>query len=119
MNQIKSIDVEIVSSSDNYLPASAQVLLSLLDVSRADAPAVSQAELRLQCAGVLPIKLQLACDLSQLDPRGSYVLAVRIEQNGQLQFINNAHHAVNPHTLSGTERVVVDNVTTPAVVLHD
>ncbi|MEW2971325.1 YbaY family lipoprotein [Pseudomonas juntendi] len=77
------------------------------------------AELRLQCAGVLPIKLQLACDLSQLDPRGSYVLAVRIEQNGQLQFINTTHHAVNPHTLSGTERVVVDNVATPPVVLHD
>lgn len=68
------------------------------------------AELRLQCAGVMPIKLQLACDLSQLDPaRQLHALAVRIEQNGQLQFINTTHHAVNPTPLSGTERVVVDN----------
>ncbi|QXH50408.1 YbaY family lipoprotein [Pseudomonas fakonensis] len=112
MTQLKSFDVEIVSSGDNQLPASGEVQLSLLDVSMADAPAISHAELRLRCAGVLPITLQLTFDSSQIDPSRDYALGVSIEQDGRLQYINTYHHAIQPGTMTGTQRVTVDKVAT-------
>ncbi|MFK3775072.1 YbaY family lipoprotein [Pseudomonas sp. NPDC089406] len=110
MPHLKSFNVEIVSSGDNQLPACAEVQLSLLDVSMADAPAISHAELRLRCAGVLPITLQLTFDSSQIDPSRDYALSASIENDGKLHFINTYHHCVEPGTAAATQRVTVDNI---------
>jgi len=118
MTQLKSFNVEIVSSSDNRLPPSGQVQLSLLDVSLADAPAVSQAELRLRCGGVMPINLQLAFDSSLIDPRRTYAWSVRIEKDGKLHFINTSRHPIDPYRVFGTQRVVVDSVAGAVEGMH-
>ncbi|WP_338746292.1 YbaY family lipoprotein [Pseudomonas putida] len=112
MSQIKSFNVEIVSSGDSTLPPSGQVRLSLLDVSLADSPAVSLAELRLRCSGLMPIHLQMTFDSSLIDPRHDYALAVRIEKDGQLHYMSTSRHPIEPHTLNGIQRVTVDQVAT-------
>ncbi|QHG66644.1 YbaY family lipoprotein [Pseudomonas putida] len=118
MTQLKSFNVEIVSSGDNTLPRSGQVQLSLHDVSIADAPAISLAEMRLRCGGLMPINLQLTFDDKQIDPRRSYALGVRIEKDGQLLYINTSHHPIEPDTVSGTQRVTVDKVGTWVDGIH-
>ncbi|MFJ4442119.1 YbaY family lipoprotein [Pseudomonas sp. NPDC089422] len=110
MTQMKSIDVEIVSSGDGALPAAAQVQLSLLDVSLADAPSVSLAEVQLRCGGTMPIRLQLNFDDSEIDSHRSYSLAVRIEKDGQLLYINTSSHPIKPKTELDTQRVIVDKI---------
>ncbi|MGJ7549246.1 YbaY family lipoprotein [Pseudomonas alloputida] len=118
MTQMKTFNVEIVSSGDNVLPPSGQVQLSLLDVSLADAPAISLAELRLRCGGLMPINLQLTFDSSQIDPRHSYALSARVEKDGQLLYINTSHHPIKPDTVFGTQRVTVDKVATNVDGIH-
>ena len=111
MPNMKSVDVEIVSSGDITLPASGLVKLSLLDVSLADAPSVTLTELRLRCSGKMPICMPLSFDNSQIDPRRSYSLAVRIENNeGRLLYINTSTHTIKPDTVFGIQRVTVDKV---------
>ncbi|MNV44815.1 hypothetical protein D3C71_1365850 [compost metagenome] len=107
---LKSLDVEIVSSGDDILPPSGHVQLSLLDVSHEDAGAVSLAELRLRCAGRMPINLQLSYDLRLVDPSRSYALAVRIEQQGQLLYINTSQHSIKLDKPLGKVQVMVEKV---------
>ncbi|MGE8322642.1 MAG: YbaY family lipoprotein [Pseudomonas sp.] len=118
MTQMKSFNVEIVSSGDNTLPPSGQVELSLLDVSLADAPAIRIAELRLRCGGPLPLNLQLTFDSKQIDSRRRYALLVRIENDGQLLYINTSHHPIKPETVFGTQRVTVDKIASSVEGIH-
>ena len=112
MTQMKTFNVEIVSSGDSTLSPSGQVQLSLLDISRADAPAISIAELRLRCGGLMPINMPMTFDSSLIDPRHDYALAVRIEKDGKLHYMNTSRHPVDPGSVSGTQRVTVDQVAT-------
>ena len=59
MTQMKTLDVEIVSSGDNTLAPSGLVELKLIDISKADARSISLAELRLRCGGLMPIKITM------------------------------------------------------------
>ena len=111
MTQMKTLDVEIVSSGVNTLEPYGLVKLQLIDVSKADAPSISLAKLRLRCGGKMPINLSLTFDTSLIDPRRSYALAARIEIDGQLRYINKNRHSIEPATVSGTQRVTVDPVT--------
>ena len=112
MTQMKTLDVEIVSSGDNTLAPSGLVELKLIDISKADARSISLAELRLRCGGLMPIKLPLTFDTSLIDPRHSYALAARIEIDGQLRYITTSRHSIEPATVSGTQRVTVDQIAT-------
>ncbi|CAB5611147.1 hypothetical protein CXG50_17165 [Pseudomonas plecoglossicida] len=112
MTQMKTLDVEIVSSGDNTLAPSGLVELKLIDISKADARSISLAELRLRCGGLMPINLPLTFDTSLIDPRRSYALAVRIEIDGQLRYITTSRHSIEPATVSGTQRVTVDQIAT-------
>ncbi|MGE7993272.1 YbaY family lipoprotein [Pseudomonas sp. NPDC089554] len=118
MTQLKSFDVEIVASGDDTLTPSALVVLSLLDISLADAPAISLAELRLRCGGRMPINLQLNFDLSQIDPRHTYTLAAQIEKDGQLLYINTTHHLVDLNTLVERQRVTVEKLPAGVEGIH-
>ena len=118
MTTLKSINVEIDSPIERMLPPSGLVKLSLRDVSLADAPAIEVAELRLRCGGLMPIQLQLTFDSSQIDPRRSYSLAVRIERDGTLEYITTRTHPIKPDTVFGTQRVVVDKVAMQMDGLH-
>ncbi|MCO6691078.1 YbaY family lipoprotein [Pseudomonas asiatica] len=112
MTQMKTLDVEIVSSGDNTLAPSGLVELRLIDISKADARSISLAELRLRCGGLMPINLPLTFDTNLIDPRRSYALAARIEIDRQLRYITTSRHSIEPATVSGTQRVTVDQIAT-------
>ncbi|MFJ4429723.1 YbaY family lipoprotein [Pseudomonas sp. NPDC089395] len=116
---IQSLNIEIVASNDGTLPPSALVQVSLEDVSMLDAPAICHAQLRLRCAGTMPINLHLNYDSRQIDPRNTYALMVRIEQDGQLLYINSSSHVVEPDKVKGTVRVTVDKIDSMSDEIHD
>ncbi|AXM98255.1 YbaY family lipoprotein [Pseudomonas plecoglossicida] len=115
---IQSLSIEIVASSDGTLPPSALVQVSLDDVSRADASAICNAQLRLRCGGTMPINLRLNYDSLQIDPRHTYAVAVRIEQDGQLRYINTRAHEVELDKVKGKVRVIVDKIDSMSDGIH-
>lgn len=76
------------------LPSSATVLVQLVDVSKADAPAEVIAEDRVTGAtgGSIPYRLQF--DQSRIKLGRSYALQARISDGDRLLFINTARHAI-------------------------
>lgn len=76
------------------LPSSATVLVQLVDISKADAPAEVIAEDRITGAtgGSIPYRLQF--DQSRIKLGRSYALQARISDGDRLLFINTTRHAV-------------------------
>lgn len=94
------------------LPADAQLTVSLNDVSLADAPAKVLARQEINTAGKqVPISFTLTYDPTQVQANHTYSISARIEQQGQLLYINTEHIRVK---LDGTDpqsvRVKVDAV---------
>lgn len=76
------------------LPPSAVVIVKLVDVSLADAPAVLIVEQVIATAGrQVPFEFALAYDTSRIQPSHTYAVQVRIEVGGKLLFISDT---VNP-----------------------
>ena len=76
------------------LPESASVLVQLVDVSKADAPAEVIAEHRITGATGSPIPYRLQFDQSRIKLGRSYALQARISDGDRLLFINTARHVV-------------------------
>lgn len=77
------------------LPPTAVVKVQLVDVSRADAPAVVVGEQLIETAGKqVPFSFAIAYDPAGIDERMSYAVQVRIEAGGRLLFINDQRYAV-------------------------
>lgn len=77
------------------LPPNATVVVRLLDISRADAPAEKIAETVVETNGrQVPIPFELSYDPSRIDPRMSYALEAVIEIDGQRMFRNDTVHPV-------------------------
>ncbi|RUS66108.1 hypothetical protein CUZ56_02186 [Saezia sanguinis] len=94
------------------LPADAQLTVSLNDVSLADAPAKVLSRQEINTAGKqVPISFTLTYDPTQVQANHTYSISARIEQQGQLLYINTEHIGVK---LDGTDpqpvRVKVDAV---------
>lgn len=87
------------------LPETAIATVSLIDVSLADAPAVTLAEQVIDPAGQVPIRFVLDVDESAIEDGRSYAISARIEVEGELWFINDTRIAVDP--LNQTEPVAV------------
>jgi uncharacterized lipoprotein YbaY len=68
------------------LPPDATVVVKLVDVSRADAPAVVLAEQKIVPEGSVPVAFELEYDPAQIDERMSYAVQARIEAGGGLMF---------------------------------
>lgn len=86
------------------LTPNAVVEVKLLDVSRADAPAVTIAEQVIRAAGrQVPIEFELRYDPRRIDDRHRYAVQARILEDGKLWFINTqafpAITAGNPNTV--------------------
>lgn len=77
------------------MPSSAILEVTLVDVSRADAPAITLAS-----QGAIfgdrqvPIPFELVYDPDQIDPRFSYAVQARIIVEGQLRFITTTRFPV-------------------------
>lgn len=77
------------------LPPTAVIKVQLVDVSRADAPAVVLGEQRIEAAGKqVPFSFVIAYDPAGIDERMSYAVQARIETGGRLLFINDHRYAV-------------------------
>jgi len=77
------------------LPPDAMVKVQLVDVSRADAPAVVLGEQLIEAAGKqVPLSFVIAYDPAGIDERMSYAVQVRIEAGDRLLFISDQHYAV-------------------------
>lgn len=76
------------------LPPGATVKVQLVDVSRADAPAIVINEKSLVTTGGPPYAFELTYDPAKIDPSHSYAVQARIERDGKLIYINDARHGV-------------------------
>ncbi len=98
-NQVRT-DVSTVTGTVTYLPrialpANAVVEVSLVDVSRADAPATTLASQSIITGGrQVPIPFELVYNPEQIEPRFTYAVQARITVDGQLRFINTTQFAV-------------------------
>jgi uncharacterized lipoprotein YbaY/heat shock protein HslJ len=87
------------------LTPNAVIEVKLLDVSRADAPAVTIAEQMIKPAGrQVPIAFALGYDPGRINERSRYVIQARILESGQVTFINTQAYPVvtvgNPNTVN-------------------
>ncbi|HEY0274822.1 MAG TPA: YbaY family lipoprotein [Paenirhodobacter sp.] len=91
------------------LPPGAEIAVSLVDVSRADAPAETLAETRIIPETQVPVPFSLSYDASRITPGHSYALQARISHDGQLMFISTTRH---PVLTGGTDetQIVVERV---------
>lgn len=77
------------------LPPAAVVKVQLVDVSRADAPAVVLGEQSIETAGrQVPFSFAVAYDPAVIDERMSYAVQARIEAGGRLLFVSDRRYAV-------------------------
>ncbi|NNN28154.1 MULTISPECIES: YbaY family lipoprotein [Pseudomonas] len=106
-----SLDGEVVYLQRIALPPTAQVTVSLQDVSLADAPVTELARQQLDSGRQVPLAFHLDYERNQVKPGHSYAVSARIEDNGRLLFITTERHSVK---LDGSDpqplRVRVDPV---------
>ncbi len=77
------------------LPPDALIKVQLVDVSRADAPAVVIGEQVFEAGGrQVPFAFEILYDPSKIDERMSYAVQARIEEGGRLRFISDRHYPV-------------------------
>ena len=77
------------------LAPSAVIKVQLVDVSRADAPAVVVGEQLIEAGGrQVPFAFKIPYDPARIDQRYTYAVQARIEDGGRLLFINDQHYAV-------------------------
>lgn len=77
------------------LPSTAILEVFLLDVSRADAPAITLAKQSGQIKGQIPLPFCLTYDPAEVEPGHSYEISARIENNGRLLFTTTTHNPVD------------------------
>lgn len=77
------------------LPPNAVIKVQLVDVSRADAPAIVLGEQVFQASGRQPpFAFQISYDSAKVVANYSYAVQARIEVDGKLRFVSDQHYAV-------------------------
>jgi uncharacterized lipoprotein YbaY len=77
------------------LPPTAVVKVQLVDVSRADAPAIVLAEQVLTTGGKqVPFAFEILYDPAKIESNHAYAVQARIEEAGRLRFVNDQRYAV-------------------------
>ncbi len=93
------------------MPPNAVLEVSLIDVSRADAPAITLASQSMVFGDrQVPLPFELVYNPDQIDPRLSYAVQARILVDGELRFINTSRFAVITQGNPTTVEVIVDRV---------
>ena len=98
----------VVYHAREALPSAAVLTLRLLDVSRADAPAVVLAERSISNPGNSPIPFRLSYPIGGIQPGRRYVIEARIEVTGRLWFYSTEQHVVTPQNAAQPHEVRVD-----------
>jgi uncharacterized lipoprotein YbaY len=111
-------DYETVTGTVFYrpriaLPPNAVIEISLVDVSRADAPAVTVATQQSLVGQQIPFPFTLIYDPGDIDSRFAYGIQARITVDGELQFVTTSNFPVitadNPTTDVAVEVDLVDS----------
>ena len=76
------------------LTPDAVVEVKLIDVSRADAPAITVEEHIIENPGQVPIAFEIEYDPAEIDTRFTYAIQVRIMEGDDLAFINDTTYQV-------------------------
>jgi putative lipoprotein len=93
------------------LPPSAVITVQLVDVSRADAPAVLIAEQVIPTRGrQVPFEFALAYDASRIQASHTYAVQVRIEDGGRLLFISDTVNRAITQDAPGQLDIVVRRI---------
>jgi putative lipoprotein len=80
------------------LSQAAVLKVQLVDVSRADAPAIVIGEQVIRSNGnQVPFAFEIACHSTTSETNHSYAVQARIEDDGRLSFINGQRYAVIAH----------------------
>ncbi len=99
------------SQAATPLPAGAIATVTLADVSRADAPAVTIAEQVISSPEAFPFPFTVIYNLEDIDPRFTYAIGVRItDSTGALVFINTTSYPVITRDNPSTVEVLVEPV---------
>lgn len=89
-----SVTGEVRTAAAAPLPADAELIVRVYDVSRMDAPARVMGEQR-QPLRRLPAPFQVFYDPAAILPQHTYAVSARVERGGQLLYINTrAHHVI-------------------------
>ena len=72
----------------------AVVEVRLIDVSRANAPAMTIAKQIIENPGQVPVAFEIEYNPDEIDDRFTYAIQVKINEEGKLRFINNTRYAV-------------------------
>lgn len=84
------------------LPDNAVAEVQLVDVSRADAPAITLASQTIDPAGQVPISFALDFDPTEIASGHSYAIEARISVADELWFINDTRYSIDPLTYTGS-----------------
>jgi len=104
-----SVTGEVFYRERIALPPNAVLEVQLADVSLADAPAKILGEQKIDPAGQVPIKFAIPFDPTAIKTNMTYALQARISVDGQLWFINDERHALDPLT-AGPQTMMVKMV---------
>jgi len=98
------------------LTPEATVTVQLVDVSRADAPAITIGEQVIENPGQVPISFEIEYDPSAIDQRFTYAVQVRIMEGDKLAFINDtAYHVITRDSPTHVDMVLVRAGAAPVV----
>jgi putative lipoprotein len=96
------------------LPPTAVIKVQLVDVSRADAPAVVIGEQVIPAKGMqVPWAFGIGYDPTKIEANHSYAVQARIEDDGQLRFISDQRYAVITRGAPVHVEMVLRSVPTP------
>jgi uncharacterized lipoprotein YbaY len=105
----------VIRGTVNYreriaLPPDAVVSIKLVDVSRADAPAVTIGEQTIENPGQVPIPFEIQYDSALIDTRYTYAIQATITYDGELRFINTTRYSVIMHGNPSPIEVILEKV---------
>lgn len=92
------------------LPPDAVLTIRLLDVSRADAPAIVLADKSMSSPGNVPIAFELRYPVRAVQAGRRITLEARIEVAGKLKFYSMTAHAVTPESVVAPHEIWVELV---------
>ncbi|MDA1257667.1 MAG: YbaY family lipoprotein, partial [Chloroflexi bacterium] len=92
------------------LSPDAVVTVKLLDVSRADAPAITLSEQIIDNPGQVPVAFELPYDPTEIDDRFTYVVRAEIREGGELVFTTTTSYPVITRGSPATAELVLASV---------
>ncbi|OHV83817.1 YbaY family lipoprotein [Rhizobium sp. LCM 4573] len=114
MAAIKALEGTVAYRERMALPPGASVEIKLVDVSLADSPSKTLAEITFTPEGQVPLPYRLEYDDAEIQPGRSYALQARITLGDRLMFITTTRHAVFTGEAGETNIMVERVVAAPA-----